>query len=812
MSYFSYTLKNILKKRIITAFCLCFCTLLIYSCNTTSNKSFDLTVSVVSDVTRLDSGNNIRLSATITNIGNGESESATLVYYQSNNRFNNSPDSQRSTESIPPIASTQSYNITKELTAEGTNDTYFWVCITNVNNDIRKSNNCSNALDITINFRDLQIAFFTVSRTSIVTSQEIDITAQIINSGNIETEGRIDYYQLDNANTDVSKGNLIESIAIAQPIKAGAVSLPQEVSHTVPRTSYYGVCVRVFANESNKENNCYPRIPVIISASANSIDPLYSEQWYLKNTGQTGYSDSTGVIGIDLNLGKITQTGEGVVVNIVDTGLEFYHEDLVQNITTDSVNFHGGANPTNFLETEGDHGTSVAGIVAAVAKNGLGGRGVAPNTKLIAYNFLGPNVLQTPVRQTRAILATADINNQSYNFITISDIRADSAIIDAYEQGVTTGRNKKGKIYVKSAGNRFESRIVQNGEVACKINSEIGFSSFTQSPITCENANMDPVNSIFYNILVGAVNAKGIKSSYSTAGSAIFISGLAGEGGISEPAIITTDQIGCDKGYSRIGGRGEFNRGNNPIGINTNCNYTNTFNGTSSAAPTVTGVIALMLEANADLSWRDVRHILANTARKIDASRDAVKTIKDDIGGFDILNNAIAELGWTRNSAGLDFHNWYGFGLVDASAAVQMALNYNTSLGDLEIAEVTNTAITDINDRSSISANSTISFPHNLTIESVQVDIQITHPRVIDLGIFLVSPSGAESLLLNPFNQYGYIAKDGEFMVNADLNMALSSQAFYGEQANGNWKIRVIDYLQGEVGTLDSWELKIFGH
>src|SRR5262249_47874300 len=134
-----------------------------------------------------------------------------------------------------------------------------------------------------------------------------------------------------------------------------------------------------------------------------------------------------------------------------------------------------------------------------------------------------------------------------------------------------------------------------------------------------------------------------------------------------QPAMVTTDQSGCGKGFSVTNsGESLFNNGAAP---NTSCNYTNTMNGTSSATPVTVGVIALMLEANPALTSRDVKHILASTARQIDASRAAV-TIAITGGNF------VAEPAWTTNNAGHKFHNGYGFGLVDAGAAVTMAKGY----------------------------------------------------------------------------------------------------------------------------------------
>src|SRR5437879_2830293 len=135
--------------------------------------------------------------------------------------------------------------------------------------------------------------------------------------------------------------------------------------------------------------------------------------------------------------------------------------------------------------------------------------------------------------------------------------------------------------------------------------------------------------------------------------------------------MVTTDKSGCAIGNSTNSGTNGsfFDNGGAP---NTSCNYRNGMNGTSSATPVTVGVIALLLEANPALTWRDVKHILASTARQIDAGRPAVSIALT--GG-----SYTAEPAWTTNHAtpqAFKFHNWYGFGMVDASAAVTKARTY----------------------------------------------------------------------------------------------------------------------------------------
>ena len=69
--------------------------------------------------------------------------------------------------------------------------------------------------------------------------------------------------------------------------------------------------------------------------------------------------------------------------------LELSHEDLADNIVANkSYDYNNDDNNPEPTGNDGDHGTSVAGIVAAVGWNNKGGRGVAPNASLVANNLI----------------------------------------------------------------------------------------------------------------------------------------------------------------------------------------------------------------------------------------------------------------------------------------------------------------------------------------------------------------------------------------------------------------------------------------
>ena len=557
---------------------------------------------------------------------------------------------------------------------------------------------------------------------------------------------------------------------------------------------------------------------------ATASDPLALQQWHLRNTGQAAFADSGGVAGMDINVDPVFSgfgfAGVGVTVAVVDSGLEIAHEDLAANVVPGgSWNFlNGTTDPTN-TATDGDHGTSVAGLIA-MARNSVGGIGVAPSARLKGFNFLSST-------QTEQIFidslggSTANPNssdvfvfNQSFGISPTNDILIDPMDEAQYLAGVTSLRGGKGALYVKAAGNGFLDMGVRGNCAAANATQSVVGGTFTG--LSCENANFDPHNTLPYQIVTGAINASGVRASYSTAGSAIWVSAPGGEFGrnaaldpgfislVYSPAMVTTDQSGCAIGDSTntVNNGSTFDNGGAP---NAACNYRNGMNGTSSATPVTVGTIALILEANPALTWRDVKHILASTARQIDAARAAVNIALT--GGI-----YVAEPAWLTNAAGFKFHNWYGFGLVDASAAVNLARTYplgqlgtfaNTGLissGAINIA-IPDNSVTG-------SAPSTLTVPTNPVhvIEAVQISVTATHPAIGDLGIELKSPSNTTSVLKN--------IRDG-FAGSANLSgMVLLSNAFYGENPAGVWTIKVVDGsgVNTTAGTLTGWSIRIYGH
>ncbi|MCX5883054.1 MAG: S8 family serine peptidase [Deltaproteobacteria bacterium] len=190
-------------------------------------------------------------------------------------------------------------------------------------------------------------------------------------------------------------------------------------------------------------------------------DPLFPFQWHLHNTGQTTFSKSAGTPGEDLRMTQALTdklSGLGVIMAVLDTGLEIAHEDLSGNVIPNcSDNYVNQTTDPTSTATKGDHGTSVSGITAAMSMNGKGGRGVAPRSSLKGFNVLAAQTDSSFIESMggNPRSQNVDVFNMSYGSSGFFYNDLSSSLKDIYDSSVAL-RGGKGGIYVKSAGNGFE--------------------------------------------------------------------------------------------------------------------------------------------------------------------------------------------------------------------------------------------------------------------------------------------------------------------------------------------------------------------
>lgn len=496
-------------------------------------------------------------------------------------------------------------------------------------------------------------------------------------------------------------------------------------------------------------------------------DPLYASQWHLNNTGQAGDAGPAATAGQDVNVEPVWNgcndngscKGEGVAIAVVDRGVEIAHRDLQPNVSTalasrvyslTAAPANGDPTPAQ-TDRENAHGTAVAGIVAARDNNGLGGRGVAPRAAITAYALLQASTSSNEADAMAFQARDVAVSNNSWGPADGNGQLSESNSLwrDAIEFGLASGRNGLGTIYVWAAGNGHTS----------------GFN---------ERSTYDGYASYRGVIAVGALNAQGRRASYSEPGANVWISAPGGEQCAGDLSIITTDLSGAE-GYNTGAGASELG----------DVDYTRCMNGTSAAVPSVSGVMALMLQANPALGWRDARAALARSARQTDP----------------------ADASWKTNGAGRRISEVYGFGAVDAKSAVDAARGW-VNLPPQRVyrspSQAVNLPIPD-NAPTGVASTLTVAGSNITRIEWVDLVFSAaSHPYSGDLRIVLTSPSGTELVLADThFCDGRCVPHDGWRFGIAHL---------LDEAADGVWKISVKDGAVDDVGNVDSWQLTVYGH
>ncbi len=474
-------------------------------------------------------------------------------------------------------------------------------------------------------------------------------------------------------------------------------------------------------------------------------DTYFNSQWHLLATAANAGANA----GNDIKVTPVWDNyrGAGITIGIIDSGVDLAHLDLANNIDSalshDFASEGPDANPADW-EVE-LHGTAVAGIAAARGNNSRGVAGVAYEARLAIHRLVA-GIAITDLQIANAFshrLDAIQVKNNSWGAPTDgSDLHYVSGfVLGTLANAAATGRGGRGTIYVFASGNYGDEG---------------------------DNVNYDAQRNSIHCVLAAAIQQDGTAAPFSNPGAALVV----GAPCVSAATIqtLTTDLTGSSYGYNRIGMPGEH----------SNRDYTQQFTGTSAAAPMVSGVIALMLEANPNLGWRDVQEILLRSATK----------------------NRPSDPAWAINSAGVKFHHRFGGGLLNASNAVALAATWvNLPPATRQIVSASALSIP-IPDNQPTGVTVPFAFTNeNLRAEHVRVRFDADHPRRGDLVVTLTSPGGMVSRLAESRNDTNANYKGWTFM----------SRAHWGEQANGTWTLRVADASAGETGVLLAARVEVLG-
>jgi kexin len=480
----------------------------------------------------------------------------------------------------------------------------------------------------------------------------------------------------------------------------------------------------------------YPNWLSTATTRAWPTDPLFSSQWHLRNTGQNG-----GTAGEDLAIGNaitpIWDTYRGTtneVVAVVDDGLELAHEDLTQNVLAGASWDYvaSDADPT-----AGEHGTCCAGLVAARGFNGIGVSGVAPQAKMVGYRLLGALTDANEAAALTRNYGVVDVYSNSWGPADDRHLEAPGPLTQAaLADGVAVGRGGKGVIYVWAAGNGGETDVD-------------------------DNANFDGYANSRYVVCVSASDFNGDPVVYSESGACVMVNSPSlGDLASGADGIVTTDRTG-GAGYAPGA-------------------YETYFNGTSASCPQVSGAVALMLQANPGLGWRDVQHILIETADQ----------------------NCPGDADWATNGAGYLVNHRFGFGRVNVENAVTTAATWVNVTPEVS-AQGSAVPALPIPDNNAAGVSSSITIAEDIKVEHVEVILTVPHTFWNDLRVELTSPDGTTSVLAEQSEQP---------RIGSSFDAwRFGSVRHFGESSQGTWTLTVKDLYALDVGTLQSWSIRTYG-
>ncbi|XP_057691909.1 furin (paired basic amino acid cleaving enzyme) b isoform X2 [Corythoichthys intestinalis] len=463
---------------------------------------------------------------------------------------------------------------------------------------------------------------------------------------------------------------------------------------------------------------------------AEPTDPDFHKQWYLSSLTHQ-----------DLNT-KVAwaqgYTGKGIVVTILDDGIEKDHPDLINNYDPEaSYDVNDGdadPQPRYTQRNENRHGTRCAGEVAAASNNGVCGVGVAYNAKIGGVRMLDGEV--TDIVEAHSL----GLNPQHIHIYSASwGPEDDGKSLDgpaklakeAFQQGVTKGRGGLGSIFVWASGNGGREQ---------------------------DNCNCDGYTNSIYTLSISSTTQSGNVPWYSEPCSSTLATTFS-SGNPGEKQIVTTD-------------------------LRQKC--TDSHTGTSASAPLAAGIIALALEANTNLTWRDMQHLVVRTARPKHLSAGD----------------------WKTNGVGRRVSHSYGYGILDAGEMVALAQNWTRMGPQHQCVQTMLTEPRDIGSRLvfSKSVDACWGRPDYVSsLEHVQARLTLLHNQRGKLAIHLVSPLGTRSTLLFP--------RPNDFSTAGFNDWAFMSIHSWDEDPQGEWTLEIENVAANsrDYGVLSQFTLILWG-
>jgi subtilisin-like proprotein convertase family protein len=539
-----------------------------------------------------------------------------------------------------------------------------------------------------------------------------------------------------------------------------------------------------------------------------AVPELFAQQWYL-TTDLTSDPEVVPNADIDaIEAWAITTGRAEIVVAVIDDGFDLGHPALA------GVRLHPDAR--DFQDQDGRplpdvddyHGTPVASIAVGAHHADSAMRGVAPGCTFLPVRIgFGPTASSVDMLEVfRFVAARADVVNCSFGLPPTSFDPLPRPFRDALTELTRTGgRRGKGLVMVFSAANDDAPTFLEG---ARNVNGVRFVSGATIRQIPAGRTVYSGYPLTEGLVVVAAMSSRKRKAGYSSWGPHITVAAPSNNLHYI-PAFTPPGTPGRAEFVASYRGRGQvaasnrpghgspfqpIRRFDDPSTVLREDLYTREFGGTSGAAPVVTGVVALMLSVNPQLTADEVRNILMATA---DQDLDPMLDLANDPNTQGLSGAFVAGRSL-----------WFGAGKVDAARAVARARALPGALEPMPSGDIVAEAAPGlaIPDRTPQGVVSHLDIDRDGRLTAIEVAVEIRHTWRGDLRVALVAPGGFVALL---HDRTGGGAQDLARAYTAADTPDLDALVRGGIAVRGRWTLHIADLVARDVGTLTRWTLRL---
>ena len=574
------------------------------------------------------------------------------------------------------------------------------------------------------------------------------------------------------------------------------------------------------ARQARREAATAPGISLLGDSSPRGgLDPQVSTQWHLLNGANPGRDNNVLAVFDD------GVTGAGVTLSLSSIErlrFDYQHRDLV-----DRFNESLSDTPNAFAAAD-ELDTVYAGLIAATAGNGFDGQGVAPGVQIAAL-IRGSLLLEAAAYFEKSIglryhplrLSTSPFEPYDFSFPDDSYYGGAAEVVtQSLLNSISLGRGRNGTVQVFStgSGSTFPLPPAYGGNGWFDLlNGNVVAVSVTNGYTTGPNyygaqIHYYPPAAHRNTLVFQTVAEDGQADIFGTLGTGVFAS-VYGATTQSQTGFSTARLTPSTLPGDAFGTRPEDLMNLLEFGGNN-----------ASGGAIATGIIALMLEVNPSLSLRDIQHILFQSARvdglDFDPTQEYFRIFR--LGAY--LFGFATPSHWSVNAANVRHSDQFGFGVIDAEVAVDLARNWervtrltvlDTGRVPYEGGEIEDAEYVETSDTSSVAVSGVplivpLCIRNNIQIESIEVEVTIQGAGSNDLLIYLQSPYESYSNLQYPtsYNTVGTTNDDDPSDDDVDTGFAgvnvngqnyalyrhiLPTYKHWGELSGGRWQLIIQD-------------------